>query len=199
MINRLQFKQLLLDSPERFKELLALINIPQDIKNHPEGNAFEHTLYVLEAANEIDTREKLSLHDSNILIYAAMCHDLGKVSTTEVHDDGRITSYGHDDAGIIPARDLLERLHINPYTIDNVLPLVKEHMAHLPFKYNGVNKRAVRRLAYRLQPSNIEMWALLVEADMSGRPPLSKHMPDIVKEVRVTARLMDISKEWRAR
>lgn len=177
--------------PEFYKELLDLQDIPQDPNHHPEGDAFIHTILVVAAAEKIAHRENLSGADYMILINAALTHDLGKVSTTEMHSDGRITAYGHDEASVPLAAALLTRLGVNQDIITAVLPLVRYHLAHVAF--NPVTVRAVKRLAKKLYPSTIEMWALLVEADHSGRPPLKAELPAKARIVLEIARGLGIS------
>ena len=49
--------------------------------------------------------------------------------------------------------------------LERVLPLVRNHMAHL----QTVTDRAVRRLAKRLEPENIEGLSIVMTADAMGR------------------------------
>jgi tRNA nucleotidyltransferase (CCA-adding enzyme) len=64
-------------------------------------------------------------------------------------------------------------------TIEHVLPLVAEHMALISvphFSESGTepSDRIVRRLADRLHPSNIQMWAILCQADALGCVAITK-------------------------
>lgn len=178
---------------EALQELWDLEDVVQDATHHPEGSAFTHTLYVMEAAKEISLREELDAHKRLILFLAAMTHDLGKVSTTEVHEDGRITAYGHPDASVPLADALLTRIGHDRETIDEVLPLVREHMAWVGFFTPEITTRAIKRLARRLAPATFEMWALLVEADMSGRPPLVKGLPEKAHQMLLMARELGVN------
>jgi tRNA nucleotidyltransferase (CCA-adding enzyme) len=171
-------------------ELLALQGIPQSAKNHPEGDAYIHTLYVINAAAGISGIVSNNYDEHMILMYAALCHDLGKATTTVVHEDGRITSYGHDQEGVEPTKTLLERLEVRQEIIDNVIPLVREHMAHVHI--DKVTPRIVKRIARRLLPSNIKMWSRLVLADYSGRPPLPAILPDKAQKIMHIAYELDI-------
>jgi tRNA nucleotidyltransferase (CCA-adding enzyme) len=171
-------------------ELLALQGIPQSAKNHPEGDAYIHTLYVIKSAGSISSYTSDNYDEHMILMYAALCHDLGKATTTVIHEDGRITSYGHDQEGVKPTKTLLERLSVSQEIIDNVIPLVREHMAHVHI--DKVTPRIVKRIARRLLPSNIKMWSRLVLADYSGRPPLPAKIPDKAQQIINVARELDI-------
>lgn len=181
---------------ELIQEVWDLGGIVQDAKHHPEGDALQHTFLVVGAAENIARRELLRDFEFHVLINAALSHDLGKVSTTVIHENGRITAYGHDEASVPLARTMFERLGVNELEIAHTLPLVRYHMAHAGFATPKITRRAVKRLARKLLPSTIEMWALLVEADYSGRPPLPAGLPARAREVLDLARGLDISKGW---
>jgi tRNA nucleotidyltransferase (CCA-adding enzyme) len=155
-------------------ELQSLIDCPQDEEWHPEGDVWQHTLHVMDAAAEIADRDELKGEERSVLMLSALCHDLGKPSTTEQGDDGRIRSPGHDQAGLKPSRQFMERIGAPEKVIEQVLPLVREHMTHISAP---ARPRPMRRLAIRLEPATIEQWGRVVEADHSGRPPLPKGNP----------------------
>ena len=150
-------------------ELYTLIGVPQDVSHHPEGDAFIHTLMVLDEAAEISARENLNAFDNAVLRLSALCHDMGKATHTQIHEDGRITAYGHPEAGVLPAKLFLERSKVNQFVIDNILPLINLHMAWVGFYTPDITSKAVRKLVRKVYPSTLGMLALLVEADMSGR------------------------------
>jgi len=149
-------------------EIEALLSVPQDKEHHPEGSAYIHTLLVLDEAAEISARENLNGSDNAILRLSALCHDFGKVTHTQIVD-GKITAYGHPEAGIVPAASFLMRSKVNPHIMTHILPLVKYHMAWVGFYTPDITSRVVRRLVSKIQPTNLYMLSLIVEADMSGR------------------------------
>jgi tRNA nucleotidyltransferase (CCA-adding enzyme) len=157
-----------------YPELEALVGCPQDSLYHPEGDVAVHTGYVCDAAAAIADREGAMGEQRAALLFAALCHDLGKPATTTVGEDGRIRSLGHDQAGVAPAESFLARIGCPKAIVAQVVPLVREHMAHYG---GGPTPRAVRRLAARLHPATVAQWARLVEADHSGRPPLPPTAP----------------------
>lgn len=157
-----------------YPELVALIDCPQDSLWHPEGSVELHTQYVVNAAATIADREQLAGNQRAILLFAALCHDLGKPATTAIGADGRIRSPGHAQAGVELAESLLRRIGCPRALVAQVAPLVREHMAHIGMQ---VSDRTVRRLALRLVPTTITQWGQLVEADHSGRPPLPASNP----------------------
>ncbi|MEO1266855.1 MAG: HD domain-containing protein [Myxococcota bacterium] len=154
-------------------ELEALVGVPQDPVWHPEGDVWVHTCHVVDAAAHIARREGLEGDAQQVLIWAALCHDLGKATTT-VHRQGRWSAPGHAAAGVPLAQALMERLDVPSRVIRQVLPLVREHMCHIHLR---LESRQVRRLARRLGHATVRVWGWLVEADHSGRPPLAPSAP----------------------
>ncbi|WP_167631791.1 CCA tRNA nucleotidyltransferase [Mariprofundus ferrooxydans] len=157
-----------------YPELQALQQCPQDPRWHPEGDVWVHTLQVVDKAAEMAKKHHLSRPDREHLLFAALCHDLGKPETTVQQPDGRIGSPGHSKAGVPLTRRLLQRMHAPGAIGKIVVPLVQEHITHL---FGDPTARAVRRLAWRLQPAHIELWEMLVEADASGRAPAPPSRP----------------------
>jgi tRNA nucleotidyltransferase (CCA-adding enzyme) len=154
-----------------YPELAALDKTPQDKVWHPEGNAWVHTVLVCEAMADICVREHITGENRLVLMFAALCHDLGKPATTATNEQGRITSKGHCEIGVPIAEKFLLSIGCPQGIIDKVKPLVAEHLAHVR---DDITPRTVRRLATRLFPATIVELCHLIEADMSGRTPLPK-------------------------
>lgn len=186
-------------SQAHLKELYDLVGVPQSTIHHPEGDAYIHTILVVNAMEDILEREDIRPDSGSgkILLYAALTHDFGKVNTTQVHEDGRITAYGHAEAGVPLAHAFLTRIGVQEAIIDHVLPLVAEHMAWIGYFTPEVTRNAVRRLARRLHPTTIEAWALVVEADISGRPPLPGGLPEKAANMLYLAREMGLNGGYR--
>jgi len=154
--------------------LAALKGCPQEREWHPEGDVWTHTKLVVDQAADIAERCQMEDEEREYLILAALCHDLGKPSTTFTRDNHRIRSTGHSEAGIEPTRTFLASIGAPNRLPQYVFPLVREHLAHL---HGEPTSRAVRRLSTRLAPASIELWESLVEADASGRAPLPPARP----------------------
>jgi len=150
-------------------EIANLIGVLQDANHHPEGDAFTHTLMVLDEAAEISAREYLTEVENAVLRLAALAHDFGKATHTQYHPDGRITAWGHPEAGVPFAKTFLEHNNVNPTIIAKVLPLVNLHMAWVGFYTPDITSKSVRKLIRKLEPTNLIMLKHIVEADMSGR------------------------------
>ncbi|MCY2982692.1 MAG: HD domain-containing protein [Planctomycetota bacterium] len=159
---------------EHYPELAALDGVQQDPVWHPEGDVWVHTLHVCDAAATIADRESLSDDERILLMFSALCHDLGKPATT-VLVDGRWRSPSHASVGKPLADSFLTRIGCPRHFIELVQPIVAEHLAHIQAE---ASPRTVRRLSVRLGKANIVQLMRLVEADLGGRPPLSATMPE---------------------
>ena len=152
-----------------FPELRALVGCPQEPEWHPEGDVWVHTVMVVDEARQriggLDHPQQVTV------MLGALCHDLGKPATTAVID-GRIRSMEHEQAGIEPARALLDRLNVHTMQGDDVrrqvLGIVAHHLKPLSFfkAPDPVGDGAFRRLA---QKADLELLARVAEADCRGR------------------------------
>ncbi len=136
---------------QRYPQLAALKGCAQDPGSHPEGNVWTHTKLVVDQAAKIAERRHPGDGRREYLIFAALCHDLGKSATTFLTAIGAPERISH-----------------------HVIPLIREHPVPL---YGQPTSRAVRWLAHRLEPASIELWESLAEADASGRAPLPPARP----------------------
>ena len=152
-----------------FPEMEPLYATPQDAEWHPEGDVWIHTLMVIDKARELNgdcDRPRLAA-----IMLGAICHDLGKATTTAVID-GRIKSPNHEAMGVEPATKILDRLNIN--TLDGfdvraqVIGLVAEHLRPMAFykARETVTDGAFRRLAQKV---DLELLVRFARADCHGR------------------------------
>jgi tRNA nucleotidyltransferase (CCA-adding enzyme) len=152
-----------------FPELLPLVGCPQEPEWHPEGDVWVHTLLVIdESRKRIDD---LPYPEQVTVMLGAVCHDLGKPSTTAVID-GRIRSLEHEEEGVKPSADLLDRLNVHSlqgYDVRRqVLGIVANHLKPGMF-YKSEPKAgdgAFRRLAQKV---DLELLARVAKSDCEGR------------------------------
>jgi tRNA nucleotidyltransferase (CCA-adding enzyme) len=169
-----------------FPEIANILAVPQDPEWHPEGFVGIHTMHVVNAAARIAERDALEADDRAVLLFSALTHDFAKAGTTALRERNGIlrwTAHGHEAAGGPLARTFLERIGIKPAIVEQVIPLVENHLAHSSLR-NDVTPRTVRRLALRLAPANIAQLLRLIEADHSGRPPLPAELPESAMRIR---------------
>jgi tRNA nucleotidyltransferase (CCA-adding enzyme) len=152
-----------------FPEITALVDVAQDPEWHPEGDVFVHTLLVVDRARELI--DDLDYPRRVTVMLAALAHDFGKPDTTEFLE-GRWRSRGHEEAGVAPTTNLLDRLNIHTlggYDVrEQVLALVREHLKPGEFykKRDQVGDGAFRRLARRCE---LDLLYRVAKADSLGR------------------------------
>jgi tRNA nucleotidyltransferase (CCA-adding enzyme) len=152
-----------------FPEMAALVDCPQEPEWHPEGDVWIHTLMVVDQArtriDDLDHPRKVTI------MLGAVCHDLGKPPTT-AWLDGRIRSIDHEQAGVAPSTQLMDRLNVHSmggYDVRaQVLGIVAHHLKPLAFykSVTPVSDGAFRRLALKV---DLEMLARVAQADCLGR------------------------------
>lgn len=167
--------QFLIDSNwlSLYPELINMNSVPQDPKWHPEGDVLWHTMLVCDAMSNICLRENITGEDKAVLIFACLCHDMAKPITTIIIED-RVKSPGHEKEGEVFTRTFLISIGCSLKIIERVVPLVVRHLAHLSCQ----SPKAVKRLAESLFPAIITELGWVIEADVSGRPPIEPHMPE---------------------
>jgi len=105
-----------------FPEVKQLQNVRQDPIHHPEGNAYIHTMQVMDRISESDKR-KLEL------LVAALLHDLGKITkSTEDPETKRIHAKGHEEDSEKMAAIILHKYKFTTNEIKYILAIVKNHM-----------------------------------------------------------------------
>lgn len=86
------------------------------------GDVFEHTMALL----DYDVKHFQS--DDITVRLALLLHDIGKIRTRSIGDDGRVHFYEHEFVGSDMVVDILKRLKYDNKTIDDVRFLIKNHM-----------------------------------------------------------------------
>jgi putative nucleotidyltransferase with HDIG domain len=137
-------------------ELTPLKGCPQPPQVHPEGDVWEHTLRVVQAAADLSHGAP-----SAALAWGALLHDVGKPATKTFTD--RLRFHGHEVEGARMARALFERLRMAGELSDAACALVADHLRLDPIKQMKVAtlKRLLRR-------ADIEDLLTLHKADCLG-------------------------------
>jgi tRNA nucleotidyltransferase (CCA-adding enzyme) len=152
-----------------FPEIEMLSGCPQDPEWHPEGDVEVHTYLTVNRARELI--DDLLYPKQVTVMLAAVAHDFGKPATTEFLE-GRWRSRGHEEAGVSPTEQFLDRLNI--HTLDGydvraqVIALVREHLKPGEFfkKREEVGDGAFRRLARKCE---LDLLYRVAKADSLGR------------------------------
>lgn len=114
-----------------FNKIKRLNKIEQSPKYHPEGSVLNHVFLVVDLASEY----KIYSNDEKVFMWAALLHDIGKLTTTRVRKN-RITSYNHDSEGENIAMDFLNELTNDEKFKQKVSKLVRWHMQPLFYDKN---------------------------------------------------------------
>ena len=101
-------------------EVVEMIGLEQNAYHF--GDVFEHTMALLDYDTNHFESEDVAVR------LALLLHDIGKIKTKTVGDDGRVHFYNHEFVGSEMVVDILKRLKYDNKTIDTVQFLVKNHM-----------------------------------------------------------------------
>lgn len=104
-----------------------------------------------------------------LLKWVALFHDVGKIRTKGVRSDGRITFYGHDQAGSRLITEMAKRLTLSSREVWMAGQLVALHMRPLQlFSLKHPTRKAYFRLFRDLGPHTVEV-LILALADMEAK------------------------------
>ena len=142
----------------------SLVETPQSPEHHPEGNAWVHTMLVIDNASKV---KELS-ENPTAFMWGALLHDLGKAPTTKIRK-GKITSYDHDKVGAELCRKFLCSFTEDKEFIKQVSALVRWHMQTL-FVIKKLPFGDVKGMASEISIKEI---ALLSQCDRLGRGKIS--------------------------
>lgn len=146
-----------------FPELEALVGCEQDPQWHPEGDVWTHTLLAMDAFAK---RRIGSAEEDLIVGLAVLCHDMGK-PLTSFREQGRIRSPRHEKEGVPVAERFLQRLTRDQRILQDVPPLVREHMVPHQLYATDASDAALRRLALRV--GRVDRLLRVCQADREGR------------------------------
>jgi tRNA nucleotidyltransferase (CCA-adding enzyme) len=176
---------------DHFPEIKSMMGVPQEPDWHPEGDVFIHTCHCCDALARLKQWQAEDPQSRIAHMLAVLAHDFGKPATThQAMKDGvmRIISPGHEEAGAALAANFLERMRAPQAVQARVLPLVRNHL----FYCQSMSDRAVRRLARRLEPENIQGLCLVMTADSMGRPPRPAVEPGFVRQLLARAHELQV-------
>lgn len=162
-----------------FPELHDIRGVPQSPEWHPEGSVEKHIQESGDVAARNATHERLSKRDTHVAVLGAIAHDFGKSTHTQVDaETGKITSHGHDQAGVAKARDFLNRIGASDDVKIQVPVLVGEHMRHI----NNPSTKSAHKLSEKLKAggTTLEAWTRVADADVGGRGSASE--PSIAQQ-----------------
>lgn len=135
---------------------------PHNPSHHPEGNVWEHTMFVVDNAAKI--RSSLPEDDRLTFMLSALCHDLGKVGTTVLPN---CSAHGHECESVSLAQAFLGQMTNEKKLIESVSSLVRYHMD--PWQRKDAGEGSWRRL-HRACGGRLALLGWLSRCDWAGRP-----------------------------
>ena len=162
-----------------FSEVADLIGVPQNPRFHTEGDVWNHTMLVLDAAAQYRERAGRPLG----LMLAALTHDFGKPATTELVS-GVFHAYGHEEAGAALAERFLRRLTNETALIEYVSNLTALHMKPNVIVASGASIKTSNRMFDRA----VDPEALICLSMADGQGTISRY-PYVSCEENLEARL----------
>lgn len=157
-LNTLLHKKEFKEAP--FRILYLQSKTEQSPVHHPEGNAWVHTLMVVDEASKVKEKSK----EERVFMWAAFLHDIGKPETTRLRK-GRITSYDHDAVGERRVKEFLSEFACDETFIRQVAALVRYHM-HILYVTKNLQ---FARVSNMKKETDIREVALLGYCDRMGR------------------------------
>ncbi|HOO71237.1 MAG TPA: HD domain-containing protein [Spirochaetota bacterium] len=118
-------------------------------------DVYYHSIYSCDAAPR---------NNLNVRI-AALLHDIGKVPTRRLGDDGDYTFYNHEVISAKMTRKILKRMKFSNEEISRINNLVLNHMFHFTDDWTD---GAVRRFMRKVGIENMEELFILRQADRKG-------------------------------
>ena len=175
-------------------ELGLLKDTEQDPIWHPEGVVEVHEKLTMIRMLSICEREGIVGDEKAKFMFTMLLHDIAKPQTTEHEEKGGrmcVTSKGHEGLGAVMAEEILNRIGIKPVMVEQIVKLIKFHLAHVNiFSINGLSsrKKALLKLSKNIHPSTIRDLLFVIEADALGR--------DNVDEERILKVRTEIEEVW---
>lgn len=166
-----------------FPEVHALKGQTQPARHHAEGDAFAHTMMVVDSMRQIAIMEDIAERatgggariDVPLNVFCALAHDLGKGLTPK---ERLPAHHGHEAAGVPLVEALCRRLRL-PKAYLRVASKCAEYHGHV-HRVSEMTPRAFNRLfdatGGRNAVGDLEVVARVAQADAAGRitdPPRS--------------------------
>lgn len=160
------FFRILLDAgllDATYPEIYALVGKSQPPEHHPEGDAFRHSMQVLDRAARLSTRNEVR--------FAALVHDIGKGRTP---DDLLPRHIGHEKRGIEALDAFCRRIPLPNRWTACASFAIREHMRaqtlEQPAKITDLIVRLLRH------PIGFDGFSAVLQADHESLPAYLEHV-----------------------
>lgn len=140
---------------QEFPEIFDLIGKTQPREFHPEGDAYEHTMMVLDETAKISSRAEVR--------FAALMHDIGKSVTPY---DMLPHHIGHEEKGAAIIEIIAARMRLPELWRRSAVFTAQEHMRPARMKRPSKIRDLIRRLEH--EPIGADGFYAVVSADNHG-------------------------------
>lgn len=139
---------------ELFPELSNLIGIEQNPIHHPEGDAYVHTLLVVDNIRE--------LSDDVLSFYACLCHDYGKA----LSGNGTGSHHNHEELGVPLVEKFCKRFQLSSKDTKFIINFTQMHL-----KIHRVKELRISSVVKLLNSlgKNLELYLKCAKADSLGK------------------------------
>jgi len=151
-------------------EIFALIGQTQPVQWHPEGDAFEHTMQVVDEVSAVS--------DNLVCRFAALAHDLGKGTTPK---EMLPHHYDHELRGLEVLDGWKGRGTLPKVWVEAAKFVIEHHMHACRLKKPG--KIVKLLLALRHVPLTTEDFCHILRADHSEPPFYLLHADELLEEL----------------
>ncbi|MCK9615189.1 MAG: HD domain-containing protein [Candidatus Omnitrophica bacterium] len=145
-----------------------------------QGDSLKHTMMVLQ-------NSKPGIENQ----LAALLHDAGKASTTELID-GAIHSYGHEKVSGEIAEAVCRRLKFDTDVIRNVRKIVENHMR--PHALHDAGTAGIRKFIREVGEELVDAVVDLAAADKQGKIPKGNNIPSIREKIEKVKAIKPVTK-----
>ncbi len=139
-------------------------------EHHAEGNVLIHLNMAANIVLQLMDAEELDYKDKPLVYLATILHDIGKPKTFAISPKhGRITAYGHDEAGVPLANEFMRKYfpEFNYRQRETVCRLIEYHMR--PREWMKTNMVSVAKMKILSLAVNTKNLYVLSQADTLGR------------------------------
>lgn len=167
--NPVQAIELLKDTGAMKYVIPELVETYEMCQNHYHfGTVFEHTLKTLDnVVNDCFFTGYFNENQRLVLRMSALLHDIGKIKTRSVSDDGKVHFYKHELASVDLCETILKRLKYSNDFISDVKFLVKNHMRTKQWGdfCQNMKGKSLRKLQYECGYKYFNLLLCLIDAD----------------------------------
>lgn len=153
-----------------FKEIYDLKGKTQPKEFHPEGDAFIHSLMILD---KVATKT-----DSTLARFCALVHDIGKGRTLA---EMLPHHYGHENIGLEVLSDWNKKMSLPHKWKKAAIFVIKEHMRTPRLKKTG--KKVDVLMGIKKSFLSVEEFAFIIEADSGKMPLFLKYGKELIEKM----------------